>query len=152
MFWQYIRHRQCDGYEKRARYKIMYSICYIALENNTLHKFKVNKINRCMRMHTSIECQIDVFYLLIKVRLFPLNVRIDSLSFKPDTLYRVWATCCTNPALQLKFFLKKTDKGTICPLQNLGKKTRKEEHMKRFISVQKLQAKTEHGKYILSHV
>lgn len=55
MFWQYIRHRQCDGYEKRARYKIMYSICYIALENNTLHKFKVNKINRCMRVHTSIE-------------------------------------------------------------------------------------------------
>ena len=30
--------------------------------------------------------------------------------------------------------------------------TRKEAHMKRFISVQKLQAKTEHGKYILSHV
>ena len=29
----------------------MYSICYIALENNTLHKFKVNKINRCMCMH-----------------------------------------------------------------------------------------------------
>ena len=31
-------------------------------------------------------------------------------------------------------------------------KTRKEAHMKRFISVQKLQAKTELGKYILSHV
>ena len=47
---------QCDGYEslqliKRACYKIMYSICYIVLENNTLHKFKVNKINRCACPH-----------------------------------------------------------------------------------------------------
>ena len=39
-------------------------------------------------------------------------------------------------------------KGTICPLQ----KAQKEAHMKRFISVQKLQAKTELGKYILSHI
>ena len=31
-------------------------------------------------------------------------------------------------------------------------KTRKEAHMKRFISVQKLQAETERGKYILSHL
>ena len=38
-------------------------------------------------------------------------------------------------------------KGTICPLQNLGKKTQKEAHTKRFTSVQKLQAKTEHGKF-----
>ena len=30
-------------------------------------------------------------------------------------------------------------------------KTQKEVHMKRFSSVQKLQAKTEHGKCILSH-
>ena len=30
--------------------------------------------------------------------------------------------------------------------------TRKEAHTKRFISVQKLQAETEHGKYTLSHV
>ena len=39
-------------------------------------------------------------------------------------LYRVWARPghCANPALQLKLSLKKTDKGTICPLQNLGKK------------------------------
>ena len=36
----------------------------------------------------------------------------------------VWARPrhCANPALQLKFPLKKTAKGTICPLQNLGKK------------------------------
>ena len=62
---------------------------------------------------------------------------------------RVWARLrhCANPALQLKLSLKKTAKGTICPLQNLGKKTRKEVHTKRFISVQKFQAKTEHGKY-----
>ena len=55
----------------------------------------------------------------------------------------VWARpChCANPALQLKLSLKKTAKGTICPLQNLGGKTRKEAHTKRFISVQKLQAK-----------
>ena len=31
-------------------------------------------------------------------------------------------------------------------------KTRKEAHTKRFISVQKLQAETERGKYILSHL
>ena len=31
-------------------------------------------------------------------------------------------------------------------------KTRKEVHTKRFISVQKLQAETERGKYILSHL
>ena len=39
-------------------------------------------------------------------------------------LYRVWARPgnCANPALQLKLSLKKTAKGTICPLQNLGKK------------------------------
>ena len=43
-------------------------------------------------------------------------------------------------------------KGTICPLQNLGGKAQKEAHMKRFISVQKLQAKTELGKYILSQI
>ena len=58
---------------------------------------------------------------------------------------------CGNPALQLKLSLKKTAKGTICPLQNLGKKTRKEAHTKRFISVQKFQTKTENRKYILSH-
>ena len=29
---------------------------------------------------------------------------------------------CANPTLQLKLSLKKTVKGTICPLQNLGKK------------------------------
>ena len=37
---------------------------------------------------------------------------------------RVWARPrhCTNPALQLELSLSKTAKGTICPLQNLGKK------------------------------
>ena len=50
----------------------------------------------------------------------------------------------------------------IVPLKNgLGdnlspskfrEKTRKEAHTKRFISVQKLQAETERGKYILSHL
>ena len=49
-----------------------------------------------------------------------------------------------------------------CPLKNgqgdnlspskFREKTRKEAHMKRFISVQKLQAETERGKYILSHL
>ena len=40
-------------------------------------------------------------------------------------------------------------KGTICPLQNLGKNTRREAHTipRRFISVQKLQAKTKDGKF-----
>ena len=50
----------------------------------------------------------------------------------------------------------------IVPLKNgqgdnlnpskLREKTRKEAHMKRFFSVQKLQAETERGKYILSHL
>ena len=50
----------------------------------------------------------------------------------------------------------------IVPLQNrqgdnlspskFREKTRKEAHTKRFISVQKLQAETERGKYILSHL
>ena len=49
-----------------------------------------------------------------------------------------------------------------CPLKNgqgdnlspskFREKTRKEAHMKRFISVQKLQAETERRKYILSHL
>ena len=50
----------------------MYSINYIALENNRLHKFKVNKINRCACTRLQKKRQIDVFDLLIKVRLFPL--------------------------------------------------------------------------------
>ena len=53
----------------------MYSIRYIALENNTLHKSKVNKVNRCAFTHLQRKRQIDVFDLLIKVRLFPFNVR-----------------------------------------------------------------------------
>ena len=53
----------------------------------------------------------------------------------------------------IEMYLKKTAKGTICPLQNLGKKlVRKHTRSKRFSSAQKLQAKTERGKYILSHV
>ena len=37
----------------------MYSTRYIALEKNTLHKFKVNKINTEMRVHASIEKASD---------------------------------------------------------------------------------------------
>ena len=62
---------------------------------------------------------------------------------------KCYQSICTAIEIVLK---KKTAKGTICRLQNLGKKTRKETHTKIFISVQKLQAKIEHGKYILSHV
>ena len=50
----------------------------------------------------------------------------------------------------------------IAPLKNgqgdnlspskFREKTRNEAHTKRFISVQKLQAEAEHGKYILSHL
>ena len=52
--------------------------------------------------------------------------------------------------------------GIVIPLKNsqgdnlspskFREKTRKEAHTKRFISVQKLQAETERGKYILSHL
>ena len=43
--------------------------------------------------------------------------------------------------------LKKTAKGTIFSPLKFWEKTQKEAHTKSFISVQKLQAKTEHGKY-----
>ena len=45
---------------------------------------------------------------------------------------RVWARPrhCANPALQLELSLSKTAKGTICPLQNLGKKL-KRKHTRR---------------------
>ena len=48
---------------------------------------------------------------------------------------RVWARPrhCANPALQLKLSLKKTVKGTICPLQNLGKKLERK-HTRRVLS------------------
>ena len=48
---------------------------------------------------------------------------------------RVWARLhhCANPALQLKLSLKKTVKGTICPLQNLGKKLERK-HTQRVLS------------------
>ena len=46
--------------------------------------------------------------------------------------FRVWARLrhCANPALQSKLSLKKTTEGTICPLQNLGKKL-KRKHTRR---------------------
>ena len=42
MFWRYIRHRQCDGYESLQRFKtyLLQIIRYIALESNTLDKFR----------------------------------------------------------------------------------------------------------------
>ena len=49
-----------------------------------------------------------------------------------------------------KLSLKKTAKGTIFSPLKFWEKTKKEAHTKSFISVQKLQAKTERGKYILS--
>ena len=71
------------------------------------------------------------------------------LAMPMECFFRVWSRprLCANPALQFKLSLKKTAKGTICPLQNLEKKAGKAAHTKRFISVQKLQAKTEHGKF-----
>ena len=56
---------------------------------------------------------------------------IDSL----HSFLRVWARPrhCANPALQLKLSLKKTVKGTICPLQNLGKKLERK-HTQRVLS------------------
>ena len=40
MFRRYIRHRQCDGYERlQGKMCLSQFIRYIALENNTLPKF-----------------------------------------------------------------------------------------------------------------
>ena len=77
MFRRYIRHRQYDGYEslqliKRACYNVQYTLHCVG--KHTLHKFKVTKINRCTCTHQQRKRQIDVFDLLNKVRLFPLNV------------------------------------------------------------------------------
>ena len=40
---------------------------------------------------------------------------------------------CANTALQLKFFLTKTAKGTICPLHNLGKKLERKHTRRDFV-------------------
>ena len=61
-----------------------------------------------------------------------------------------WLRHFANPTLLLKLSLKKTAKGTIFSPLKFWEKTKKEAHTKSFISVQKLQAKTERGKYILS--
>ena len=50
MFRRHIRHRQCDGYErsqliKRACCSVQYTLHCVGKQY--LHKFKVNKINRC---------------------------------------------------------------------------------------------------------
>ena len=47
--------------------------------------------------------------------------------------------------------LKNGQEDNLSP-SKFREKTRKEAHTKRFISVQKLQAETERGKYILSHL
>ena len=47
--------------------------------------------------------------------------------------------------------LKNSQGDNLSP-SKFREKTRKEAHTKRFISVQKLQAETERGKYILSHL
>ena len=75
---QYIRRHQCDSYEsllliKHSCYNVQLMF-YIVLENDMLHKFKVSKMNRCTCMHLQRKRQIDVFDLLIKVRLFLLNL------------------------------------------------------------------------------
>ena len=46
----------------------------------------------------------------------------------------------------------KNSQGENLSPSKFKEKTQKEAHMKRFISVQKLQAETERGKYILSHL
>ena len=46
----------------------------------------------------------------------------------------------------------KNGKGDNLSPSKFREKTQKEAHTKRFISVQKLQAETERGKYILSHL
>ena len=78
---------------------------------------------------------------------------ISRLSVKP---------CCLQGLSQAAPLRQSRTAIGIVPLKNgqgdnlspskFREKTRKEAHTKRFISVQKLQAETERGKYILSHV
>ena len=60
---------------------------------------------------------------------FVVNAYFSRLSIMNEHILwivnnRVWARPhhCANPSLQLKLSLKKAAKGTICPLQNFGKK------------------------------
>ena len=81
------------------------------------------------------------------------RLRVDGRGFLHQTpiLKKLSArekSSCRTCAEACHSHFKKAAKGTICPLQNLEEKTQKEAHTKRFSSVQKLQAKTEHGKYI----
>ena len=81
--------------------------------------------------------------LVIKFHLiYKYKFTIELNPMRAGTIYmqllytcRVWARpCyCTNPALQLKLSLKKTVKGTICPLQNLGEKLERK-HTRRVLS------------------
>ena len=63
------------------------------------------------------------------------NPKYSTVVIKNLYKTRVWARPrhCANPALQLKLSLKKTVKGTICPLQNLGKKLERK-HTRRVLS------------------
>ena len=69
MFQHYIRHRQCNSYESLQLLNVpvtLYSIHYIALENNALHKFTVNKINRHNRYTDDDGCTIKTCLLKLK--------------------------------------------------------------------------------------
>ena len=68
--------------------------------------------------------------------------------------YFAWGTPGFEPGRAIAPILhyKKNGQGDNLSPSKFREKTWKEAHTKRFISVQKLQAETERGKYILSHL
>ena len=89
------------------------------------------------------QCNVKLRYWKSSTFLLSSPLSLTLQCGTSQVIGRVWARLhhSANPALQLKLSLSK-----------FREKTLKEAHTKRFSSVQKLQAKTERGKYILLRV
>ena len=82
----------------------------------------------CLRTNVQVQCGVksaantSLHRKVIRICIYYVYLYCSLHMSYENT--RVWARLrhCANPALQLKLSLKKTAKGTICPLQNLGKK------------------------------
>ena len=82
------------------------------------------------------------------------NMATESVKSSITFGYFAWGTPGLSQAAPLRQSrtTKKNGQGDNLSPSKFRGKTGKEAHTKRFISVQKLQAETEHGKYILSHL
>ena len=90
------------------------------------------------------------FDFLFGMRLTNWNLLISNLHVQTQGLSR--ATPLRQSRTAIEIVPLKNGQGDNLSPSKFREKTRKEAHTKRFISVQKLQAETERGKYILSHL